>query len=199
MNGARNARHQMNSRRLLGIACLFLSATACQPGRGGNLIPAEGQVEGVPGPYCNGSIHLIGGGVVADVSGRWYTRLSANGVDLQVRYRNAGSRSVTLRGADFASYRSPDRGEPTEVADITGMDLSDDRTDNDDATKLFEVHEGNTAGEVTIAPGETRVLQVMTVMPEGVRSIGGDQTVVAIVPMPTGFARARFTIDSGLI
>lgn len=178
--------------RTAALACLAAALTACQPGSGGKLQPSSGQQTGEKGPYGGGSVKLVVGGIEAQVSGDWHSRRGANGLDIQVTYRNLGQQSVVLNAANFRGERGKDRGEIDQVVDITGMDLSDDRTDNDNATQVINVYERLDRGTIQLKPGESRAIQVSVIFPDGVAEFAGGQDVRVAVPVANGMATATF-------
>ena len=178
------------------LACVLAGTIACQPGHGGTLEPTSGQQTGPDGPYGGGSVSLVSNRLEIRVSGNWRTSRGTNSFDLYAAYHNLGDRPVVLNAATFVANRGNDRGETLQVVDMTGVDLADDRQDNDDATQVINQIEGRKQGTIRIAPGERRLLAVSAYLPDGAADLDDDQKVTVFVPTVRGGGQAIFTTDS---
>lgn len=182
--------------RLLAGACLLggilLLSGACQPGRSGPLKPAAGLLSGAPDAYDRPSTIVTTGTLSAIISGSWTTRLEANSVDVRISYRNDGPRPVVMSTTGFAARRGADHAELFDAVDMTGVDLLDDRTDNDEARQIVGDGSGPTSGSITILPGETRIVDSSMAFADGVDSLGAGQDVSIRVPVAGGARAVAF-------
>ncbi len=191
--------------RIAALACILAGASACQPGHGGTLEPAAGQMRGPDGPYGGGSVSMVSNGIDIRVSGNWRTSRGNTTFDLQAAYRNLGDRTVVLDATDFGIERGQgqgqgqarERGEVMQVVDMTGVDLADDRSDNDAATQVIDVYEKRRRGTIRLAPGERRLIEVSAVLPEDIAPLDDGQAITVFVPTVRGIGEARFEMDSG--
>ncbi len=187
--------------RIAALGCVLASASACQPGYGGTLEPAAGQMRGPDGPYGGGSVSMLSNGIEIRVSGNWRTSRGNTTLDLQAAYRNLGDRTVVLDATDFGTERGQgqgrEHGEVMQVVDMTGVDLADDRTDNDEATQVIDVYENRRRGTIRLAPGERRLIEVSAVLPEGIVPVDVGQAITVSVPTVRGTGAAHFETDSG--
>ena len=198
-SGSRGAGGSRLRRAALPSALISIAAftTACQPGSVGPLEAAPGVPRGAPDVYGHSSALVMADGLVAIVSGSWTTRLSANHIDLRVTYRNDGRRVVALSGAGFAARRGGDRAEVTQTSDMTGVDLADARTDNDEARQILSVYNGPPTSTIRIRPGETTIVEATTSFTDGVTDLGAGQDVFVRVPVPDGGRTVGFRTGGG--
>ncbi len=108
-----------------------------------------------------------------------------------------------LNATDFGAERGQgqgqgrERGEVMQVVDMTGVNLADDRTDNDEATQVIDVYENRRRGTIRLAPGERRLIEVSAVLPEGIVPLDVGQAITVSVPTVRGTGAAHFETDSG--
>lgn len=182
--------------RLLAAICLLggvaLLSGACQPGRSGPLKPAAGLPSGAPDAYDRPSSIVMAGPLSATISGSWTTRLEANSVDVRISYRNDGPRAVVMSTTGFAARRGGDHAELFDAVDMTGVDLLDDRTDNDEARQIVGDGSGPTSGSITIRPGEARIVDSSMAFAEGVEPLDAGQDVSIRVPVAGGARAVAF-------
>lgn len=179
-------------RTMIVVPAILMLSTACQPGRTGSLEPDDGLRQGPRSRYDGPSAMVSAHGMSAAVSGMWTTRLGANSMDVQVAYKNEGDKPATLILGRFATYRGADRAYVMEASDVTGMNLADDRTDNDDARQLLSVYEKKEAGTVDLAPGESMIIEASLSMADGVADLDTDQKVIVQIPLPGAIAKVPF-------
>lgn len=184
---------------LAGSLAALLVTSACQPGRGGTLKPADGQTLGAIDRYDRQSVLIRRFSLDVEVSGRWSTRLEANRVNLDVKYVNRGATDVIVTVSDLTVARGADVGSVVDAADVTGADLADDRTDNDDATTIPVVHDAWNRATLRIPAGETRLIDLSVALPEGAPELDDDQDIVVRTPVPGGTIDAGFRTTSGIL
>jgi len=179
-------------------ATTLMLTTACQPGQSGYLDPQPGYAQGSRDTYDGPSVRLTYPGLQVDVSGRWTTRLEANTIHAVLSYRNQGSTPRTIDVSGMAAERSGAVGTAAEVYDTTGMDLADERTDNDDATTIIDVYHKKTTGSITVPPGQIRTIEVSIPLPEGIEPLDEDQPITVRLPTSEGSRTAKFVTASTL-
>lgn len=176
---------------------MALTAGGCQPGSGGSLEPAAGQARGGDGPTGENSVSLVSNALAVEVSGSWHSNGPANRFDLYAVYRNLGDRPVVLDAAAFAADRGRNRGAALSVVDLTGVDYTDDRTDNDEAVSVIDVFNDRKAGTIRIDPGGRRVLSISAYLTDDAVPLADGQSVRVFVPTVRGLGEAIFTVDDG--
>lgn len=179
------------------LGCMLAGATACQPGHGGTLEPAAEQGTGPGGPLGGTSVAMVADRLAIQLSGRWRNTGTVNSFVLDATYRNTGDRPVVLDAATFGVERERDRGAVLQVVDMTGVNMADDRTDNDDPLQVINLFENRKAGTITLVPGERRIVTISAYLINGALPIDDDQTIAVTVPGVRGVRQAVFVTGSG--
>lgn len=73
--------------------------------------------------------------IVTDITGDWVTE---GFHDLDVDIVNNGQRSWEVPGSAFALTHGGEKAQLLYLIDVTGVDASDDRSDNDQSTTLYD-------------------------------------------------------------
>lgn len=182
--------------RLLAGVCLLggivLLSGACQPGRTGPLEPVAGLPPGAPDVYDRPSTIVTTGPLSATISGSWTTRLEANSVDVRISYRNDGPRAVVFSATGFAARRGGDHADLIDAVDMTGVDVIDGRTDNDEPRQIVGDGSDPVSARIRILPGETRIVESSMAFAEGVEPLGAGQDVSIRVPVAGGARAVAF-------
>jgi len=186
--------------RIVAVLAASLAVTgltsACQPGTGGTLAPAPGQVVGRLDRSGRPTVVIGRSGVEVEVSGSWSTRRGVSTVHLDVGYLNRNPTDVTVVLSELTAVRGDDVGVATGMIDVTGVDLADDRTDNDDARILFEGYRERRWTTLTIPAGRRKLIDVTITLPQETAPIDDGQGVVVRTPMSGGVDATRFRTTS---
>jgi hypothetical protein len=184
----------MRVHRALASANIVAGAlllSACQPGSAGPLAPVAGSGVTIE----TGQVALlVDGPIEARVSGRW-SSTTVN--ELRIRYRNGGTRPVQIALTGIQMQHSLGKAALITAVDVTGVDMTDKREDNDQGKMLFSLDTGEgvggTRGVLDVPAGATREISCeLTGFAKAGGVVRGD-TVVSTIPFSTRSAKATFT------
>ncbi len=125
-------------RLCLATSALFLTGlTACvEHGRAGALIPLAGVTGSNAKVVVSGStVRLTSDSVVAEISGEWSTQ---TGDAVKIDYKNSGTQAFEFKWTDFNKKALGVDVALSGASDLTGVDLTDKRTDNDFVKPLYQ-------------------------------------------------------------
>lgn len=184
----------MTSLRSPWLAAPFALALlpACQPGSGGALDPvvAPGVERQADESYEQAALVAVGP-LTARVTGRWSSERAQS---LRITYRNTGPTIARVRVGDLKlQHAIGDSGLRTAL-DATGVDLTDDRLDNNRSRMLYSIDEQITDSVVLDVPaGTTRVLVADFTSFSNDRTVAAGDRIVATVPVGARSVRVAFT------
>jgi hypothetical protein len=185
-------------RRALAPAMLLaaaMSLPACQPGSGGPLEPVEGADVRIEADRV---ALLSDGGLETRVTGRW-SSIGAN--SLRIRYHNGGATPLRIPLAGTRMRHSLGEAVLHTAIDVTGVDMTDAREDNNQGKTLFSLDGRVSAGVLDVPAGATREIDAdLTSFPNEGSVTHGDRIAVT-VPLVTRRAEVAFNAarPSGLL
>lgn len=127
------------------------------------------------------------------VSGHWATKGTP---ELTVQYRNAGFAAVTIGVNGFTMSRAGQQAALWDAEDMTGVDLTDGNSSNDNPDVLVDEH-GHTVAPLRLRAGETRSISVGFKNFQIGPGVGPDQSLTAGIAVPDGAVPLRFKTVSG--
>jgi hypothetical protein len=163
---------------------------ACQPGSAGPLDPVAGSGVTVE----TGQVALLVDGLIeARVSGRWSSK-TVN--ELHIRYRNGGTKPLRIALTGIQMQHSLGKAALITAVDVTGVDMTDKREDNDQGKMLFSLDAnggGGATGVLDLPAGATREISCeLTGFAKTGEVVRGDM-VISTIPLATRSAKATFT------
>jgi hypothetical protein len=187
----------MRAPRALASAMILASAvflSACQPGSAGPLAPVAGSgVKVEAGPVAL----LVDGTIEARVSGRW-SSTTVN--ELRIRYRNGGTTPLRIALTGIQMQHALGKAALITAVDVTGVDMTDKREDNDQGKMLFSVDAaeggGGTGAVLDVPAGATREISCEFTSFARAGAVARGDTVVSTIPFATRSAKATFTAAS---
>jgi hypothetical protein len=173
------------------LACAVL-LTACQPGSAGPLEPVAGSGVKVEA----GQIALlVDGPIEARVSGRW-SSTTVN--ELHIRYRNGGTTPLRIALTGIQMQHSLGKAALITAVDVTGVNMTDKREDNDQGTVLFSLDAGggSARGVLDVPAGATREISCEFTPFAKAGAVARGDTVVSTIMFATRSAKVTFTTAS---
>jgi len=187
------ARAWIKMRRAVASLIVIASAlllSGCQPGSAGPLDPAAGDGVTVEADR----VALVADSTIeARVTGRWS---SMRGNSLTIRYRNASNKPMRIALADIGMQNLADAAGLITVIDSTGVDLADQRKDNDESKVLFVNGSGrpaNRSAVLNLPAGATREIDCEFTGFSDARTLGYGDPITATIPLGGRSTKVNFT------
>lgn len=136
----------MKSIRIVALAIVL---AGCRMGGAGTLVPVDG------GTITNDSIAVRADAVVATIEGQWAAEASQA---IQIQYTNGSSMPVRIALAPLRLHRSGEEAALWSVSDMTAVNRSDARTNNDVPPVLYDAGPGSAVPILTLPPRSKRTL-----------------------------------------
>lgn len=167
----------MSGRGATALLLAGLLAAGCSQGDGGKLEPAAGQ--SAERGDAAGSVVVRDGPVSATLTAHWAAERSQTA---NIVYRNEGATPVSIVLPHLAMHHERLGDAPLwSAGDMTAVNRDDARTDNDEATILYELETSPATTQLLLKPGERRELQVgFTNYPGDVRIAHGDRVTLTV-------------------
>lgn len=173
---------------IIRITAALLAAvllTACGMDSGGPLDPVASATVRISADDQDGrAASLVSRTVSVRVTARWS---DMGGQSAVLTYANAGRDAVRIDLTDLAMTGPAGRAVPASAADVTDTDLTDARTDNDDARTLLRRRtDGAMTGSIDIEAGASRRVDVQMTPFSNTQRAMRDDAITMHVPFPDG-------------
>ncbi len=169
--------------KCIWISALAIVLTGCRMGGAGTLVPVDG------GTIIHHSIAVRADAVVATIEGQWAAEASQA---IQIQYANGNSVPVRVALAPLRLHRSGEEAALWSVSDMTAVNRSDARSDNDVPPVLYDASPGATVPTLTLPPRSKRTLALGFTNFTGEKRIRQGDIVSLDLPMPREVRGVRF-------